>query len=537
MAAAGSSTPITSICAVITGSSASAMKPPPSRTMRAAFEAAAMTDGSSTAIGTRIVLAVDQEVEADAERQRVDADRVLDHPIGGLGVEAAAVERPHVLLRQVRAQAQLAPALVDGEAVETRDARAVGVRHARWCLSELRPSRPRPRAAVVILRISRPSVRRALAKGLRGASIGQKRDPDVAAARARGLGGARRAPGPAPPAAASAGGHDRRAPRRARARRAPLRRSGPRRASSARVVASRRRAGTRPPWRRGRARRAGVAAGSRAASALDGADEVDGRGSGRRSRTPPARRAAGPSGPDVGRAVAARGSEMTPPKTAAATSAPEPRPPCAARWARSASANASARSDSASTPAASEQRAHRRPPRRPRSSRGRACRPATRAPRCRSRARRRARVPPRSPRGGRAPPRSPRRRAASTGAAPGTNRPVDPAIDGGDHRGARPRARRTRRSGRACPGALNSGARARSCLLDDARARARARRSIVRSTPGTAASAAATASASAARAQRLDVRAGVDGEEDGRPARRAGRARPRSPRASPGSSR
>jgi len=49
---AGSSTPMTSICAVITASSASATNPPPSRTMRAAFDAAAITDGSSTAIGT-----------------------------------------------------------------------------------------------------------------------------------------------------------------------------------------------------------------------------------------------------------------------------------------------------------------------------------------------------------------------------------------------------------------------------------------------------------------------------------------------------
>ena len=53
LAASGSSTPTSSICAVITGSSASATKPPPSRTMRAAFDAAAITDGSSTAIGTR----------------------------------------------------------------------------------------------------------------------------------------------------------------------------------------------------------------------------------------------------------------------------------------------------------------------------------------------------------------------------------------------------------------------------------------------------------------------------------------------------
>jgi hypothetical protein len=48
-----SGTPTISTWAVITGSSASAWNPPPTRTMRAALEAAAITDGSSTAIGTR----------------------------------------------------------------------------------------------------------------------------------------------------------------------------------------------------------------------------------------------------------------------------------------------------------------------------------------------------------------------------------------------------------------------------------------------------------------------------------------------------
>ena len=60
-AAAGSATPTSSICAVMTGSSASARKPPPSRTMRAAFDAAAITDGSSTAIGHQVVPAVDRK--------------------------------------------------------------------------------------------------------------------------------------------------------------------------------------------------------------------------------------------------------------------------------------------------------------------------------------------------------------------------------------------------------------------------------------------------------------------------------------------
>ena len=86
------------------------MKPPPSRTMRAAFDAAAITDGSSTAIGTRKSRPLTTKLSPMPEGQRVDADGVLDHAIGGRGVDAAVVERPHVLFRQVRVQAQqLAP--------------------------------------------------------------------------------------------------------------------------------------------------------------------------------------------------------------------------------------------------------------------------------------------------------------------------------------------------------------------------------------------------------------------------------------------
>jgi hypothetical protein len=68
------------------------------------------------------VAAVDDEVQADPERQRVDADRVLDHAIRDRGVDAAAVQRPHVLFRQVRVQAQQPPPLGHRESVETRNA-------------------------------------------------------------------------------------------------------------------------------------------------------------------------------------------------------------------------------------------------------------------------------------------------------------------------------------------------------------------------------------------------------------------------------
>ena len=51
------------------GSSASAMNPPPARTIRAAFDAAAMTDGSSTAIGTRWSRPLTRKFSRHAQRQ------------------------------------------------------------------------------------------------------------------------------------------------------------------------------------------------------------------------------------------------------------------------------------------------------------------------------------------------------------------------------------------------------------------------------------------------------------------------------------
>ena len=90
--------------------------------MRAALDAAAITDGSSTAIGTSTSRPLTHEIERDPERQRVDADGVLDDPVGGRRVDAAAVQRPQVLLRQFRVQAQQPPPLLDGQSVETRNA-------------------------------------------------------------------------------------------------------------------------------------------------------------------------------------------------------------------------------------------------------------------------------------------------------------------------------------------------------------------------------------------------------------------------------
>ena len=51
LAAFVSAIPRSSICVVMTDLSAVAKNPPPCRTIRAAFEAAAITDGSSTAMG------------------------------------------------------------------------------------------------------------------------------------------------------------------------------------------------------------------------------------------------------------------------------------------------------------------------------------------------------------------------------------------------------------------------------------------------------------------------------------------------------
>ena len=53
VAASVSRTASSCTCEIMIGSSASATKPPPSRIIFAAFEAAAMTLGSSTHMGTR----------------------------------------------------------------------------------------------------------------------------------------------------------------------------------------------------------------------------------------------------------------------------------------------------------------------------------------------------------------------------------------------------------------------------------------------------------------------------------------------------
>src|SRR6185312_16192736 len=112
--------------------------------------------------GHQHVATVDPKVEPDPERQRVDADRVLDDPIGGGGVQPAPLERRQVLLAQVGPMAQDLATLVDGELVETRKARAVMravVGHPYFSpptVSTYYCPRRSPRAPVFILRIRSP---------------------------------------------------------------------------------------------------------------------------------------------------------------------------------------------------------------------------------------------------------------------------------------------------------------------------------------------------------------------------------------------
>ena len=61
--------------------------------MRAAFDDAATTDGSSIAIGTSVSTPSITEVDRDGKRQRVRADHVLDHAVGGLERKAARIDR------------------------------------------------------------------------------------------------------------------------------------------------------------------------------------------------------------------------------------------------------------------------------------------------------------------------------------------------------------------------------------------------------------------------------------------------------------
>ena len=81
---------------------------------------------------------VDPKVEPQPEGQAIDPDDVLDHPVGGLGVEPAAVEDPDVVFRERLPGDELAPPFGDGQAVETRDARAGG--HVQIAVTSARAS-------------------------------------------------------------------------------------------------------------------------------------------------------------------------------------------------------------------------------------------------------------------------------------------------------------------------------------------------------------------------------------------------------------
>ena len=92
-----------------------------------------------------VVLAVDADVERDAVGQRVRAEDVLDELVGGLGVEAAAVERARDLVRlDARGLADEVAALGDGDLVEARQLRSA-LGHDEEVI--LRSRRRTPRAA------------------------------------------------------------------------------------------------------------------------------------------------------------------------------------------------------------------------------------------------------------------------------------------------------------------------------------------------------------------------------------------------------
>ena len=121
--ASGSATSTISICAVMTGSSASATKPPPSRTMRAAFDAAAITDGSSTAIGTSTSRPLTRKLSP------TPSGSAYTPTAFSTILSAVAVSRPppssvsrSCAVRSATPRSAFAP-LVDGEPVEPRDAR------------------------------------------------------------------------------------------------------------------------------------------------------------------------------------------------------------------------------------------------------------------------------------------------------------------------------------------------------------------------------------------------------------------------------
>ena len=69
----------------------------------------------------QVVLAVDQEVEPQAQRQGVDADGVLHQPVGVGRVEAAAVQRRQLVRRQRHPGQQLIAPRAERQAVEAGD--------------------------------------------------------------------------------------------------------------------------------------------------------------------------------------------------------------------------------------------------------------------------------------------------------------------------------------------------------------------------------------------------------------------------------
>src|SRR5437763_7914992 len=97
-AALGSATSTTCTCACMMGSVLEVKNPPRTRAMRAALLAAAMTEGSSVAIGHQEVALVDREVQGYPQGDAQDTDSVLDH-MGSL-LEGRTLFRPQCIERR-----------------------------------------------------------------------------------------------------------------------------------------------------------------------------------------------------------------------------------------------------------------------------------------------------------------------------------------------------------------------------------------------------------------------------------------------------
>src|SRR5690606_5371995 len=111
-----------------------------------------------------VLLAVDDEIHAEPERQAHDADDVLDHLVGGGDVErvAAGRERAKIGGGQQAALVHGAHPFLDAELVELGNSGSIRVHWARSSMINPQRSRPRsttgkPCSAAAVLNAARAS--------------------------------------------------------------------------------------------------------------------------------------------------------------------------------------------------------------------------------------------------------------------------------------------------------------------------------------------------------------------------------------------